>query len=234
MSIRSIELAEGLVVPLRRGFEPLVDSNGNPQADKDGQPVFAAEGVVAGKLLGRFADQDGPDLLRIRVVGNNPGHAAGEVVRLSGVCRLSAWYTPRARGSDARSDVTLSAERVEPARGAAPTISGGIAATLPTAMFLGQTADGVCSLMLPPEGLHTVEGLAEVRVASPVPADLIGVDVVPVGLRVFYVAPDREDVSQRSKAELLLRAQALERVGHTNGRTRGKAEPTPEPTPVEG
>lgn len=231
MTIRSVQINEGLVVVVRRGFEQLTDANGVPQADRDGQPVYAAEVVIPGRLISRFADNDQPDLVRLRVVGHNPGHNAGDVVRLGGKVLLTAWYTPRARGSNARSDVTISAERVEAARGSAPSITGGLECSLPAGMFLGQDGEGVASLMLPPEGVHTVDGLAAIKVASPVPVELVGADVVPVGLRAFFVAPDREDVSQRAKAELILTAVGLERVGATNGRTR-KSDPPAEAAEV--
>jgi hypothetical protein len=100
-------------------------------------------------------------------------------------------------------------------------------------MFLGQNPDGMASIMLPPEGVHTVDGLADVKVSQPVTAELVGADVVPIALKAFFVVPDREDAGQRAKSELLLTAAGLERVGVTNGRSR-KADPTPEPAPVEG
>ncbi|MGE3448702.1 MAG: hypothetical protein AB7H92_14105 [Microbacteriaceae bacterium] len=220
----TIQLTEGLVVVVRRGFEPAVDSAGNAQHDKDGQAVYAAEAVIPGKLPSRFADVDGPDLVRLRCAGHNPGSGAGDVVRLSGKVLITAWYN-RQRGSEARSDITVSAERVENARGATPAITGGLPAVLPPGMYLGST-DNVASVMLPPEGVHHVDGLVAVKVAAPVPVDLVGQDVVPVGLRCYFTAPAREDVSQRSKAELVLVAQSLERVAVSNGRGR-RTDPVP-------
>ena len=73
MSIRSVSINEGLVVAIRRGFEPVVDSNGTPPPDLDDQRIHAAEAVIPGRLPSRFADTDGADLIRLLVVGHNPG-----------------------------------------------------------------------------------------------------------------------------------------------------------------
>lgn len=234
MTIRTVHLAPDLVVILRKGFEPLTDANGQPVPDKEGQPVYVAEAVVPGRINSRFAvDNDRPDGVRLRCVGNNPGHAAGTTVRLSGKVTATVWYQPRARGNDARSALTITAERVDAAHGVAPVVRGGLPAVLPPGLFLGQAANGAVDLMLPPDGSYVVEGVAELSCSSTIPADMIGVEVVPVGLRLMFVIPDREDTSARSKAELVLVCAGLERVSHTNGRAR-KSEPIAEPVAVEG
>lgn len=235
MSIKTVHLAPDLVVILRKGFEQLTDANGQPIPDKEGQPVYVAEAVVPGRINSRFAvDNDRPDGVRLRVVGNNPGHGPGSTVRLSGKVTATVWYQARARGNDARSDLTITAERVDAAPGATPVVRGGIPAVLPAGLFLGQAANGACDLMLPPDGSYVVEGIAEVGCSSTVPVDMIGVEVVPVGLRLMFVVPDREDTSARSKAELVLVCAGWERVGQSNGRHRSKPEPSPEPAAVEG
>ena len=118
-------------------------------------------------------------------------------------------------------------------------VRGGLPAVFPAdvpATFLGQTEDGRADLMFAAAGPYTVNGMAEIRVASIVPDDLIGQEVVPVGLRAFFTIPDPQDTSARSRSELVLSAAALEPVVRSNGRSR-KADPVPAPAgdaPAEG
>src|SRR5262245_2611841 len=124
---------------IRKGFELRTDKTGTPIPDKSGQAVYVAEAVTPGRLASRFGtDNDGPDALRLRVIGSHPGHGPGTVCRLAGRSTISAWYSPRARGSDASSDLTITAERVEAAPDAPFAATGGIAAELPPALLLGQ------------------------------------------------------------------------------------------------
>lgn len=232
MAIKTVHIAPDLVVVLRKGFEQLTDANGQPIADKEGQPVYVAEAVVPGRINSRFAvDNDRPDGVRLRAVGHNPGHEAGTTVRLSGKVTATVWYQPRARGNDARSALTVTAERVDAAPGATPVVRGGLPAVLPAGLFLGQTVNGAIDLMLPATDTYQVEGIAELNCAASLPADLVGSEVVPVGLRLFFVVPDREDVSQRAKAELVLTCAGVDRVQPTGGRHR-RSDPVPSPEPV--
>ena len=95
------------------------------------------------------------------------------------------------------------------------------------AMFLGQAADGSIDLMLAAVGTYQVEGMAEIRCSSMIPVDMIGAEVTPIGLRGYFVVPDREDTGQRSKAELVLVCAGLERVSVSSGRSSRKADPEP-------
>jgi hypothetical protein len=232
MTIRTIHLQPVSVV-LRKGFEPHTDANGTPKATKHGEPVFIAEAVVPGRIASRYAiDNDRPDTIRVKVAGHDPGHGAGTIVRLSGRVTLTAWYQPRARGADARSDLTITAERVDLAPNDKPAVRGGLEASLPAGLFLGQAADGSVDIMLPPADSYVVEGMAELKCTTTLSPDLIGAEVTAVGLRALYVVPDSEDTSARSKAELVLVCTGLERVGSSNGRAR-KSDPTPEPAAAE-
>lgn len=234
MAIKTVHLAPDLVVVLRKGFEQLTDANGQPVPDKEGQPVYVAEAVVPGRINSRFAtDNDRPDGVRLRVVGHNPGHQAGTTVRLSGKVTATVWYQARARGNEARSALTITAERVDAAAGSTPVVRGGLPAVLPAGLYLGQTANGAVDLMLPADGSYQVEGMAELICSTSLPVDLVGQEVVPVGLRLFFVVPDREDVSQRAKAELVLTCVGVDRVQH-NGRGRKQDQAPAEPVAVEG
>lgn len=227
--VRTIGLADGVTAVLRRPFERVETADGVPQVDRDGLVVWSAEVVIAGRVLSRFnVDNDRPETVRLRVLGGQPGVVDG-IVRLH-EARLSTWYNPRARGSEARSGVTLTAGRVtatEP--GAVPVIRGGVPAALPdgeSLLLLGLSDDGrTADVMFPAAGAQTVDGLAMIRSGAPVPPLLLGQQVRPVGLRAYFTMPDREDVGQRVKAELLLACAALEAVPSTNG--RAKREPVP-------
>lgn len=238
MSIKSLPI-EDVTVVLRRAFEAQVDGNGAPVADKTGQPVYVAEAVVPGSLTSRYNLADRPEAVRIKVVGNCPTMTAPSIVRLVNA-RVTAWYAPRQRGNDARSDVTITAERVEIATGQTPATRGGLAAHTGGVpfLFLGQHED-VCDVMACAEGPFTVDGVSEVKCSSVVPVELVGQVVQLVGLRAYFAAPDREDVSARSKAELILSCSSIVRADaapSTNGRS--KREPVTVPAvdvaPSEG
>lgn len=240
MAIATI-LLDQLDVMVRRGFEVRVDAQGRQAVDREGALEYVAEIVVPGHIASAFAtDNDRPATIRLRAVGWNPGFAAGTVLRLSGQVTATVWYVARNRGSQAKSNLTITAERIEQApAGTVPMVRGGLPAVFPAdvpATFLGQTEDGRADLMFAAAGPYTVNGMAEIRVASIVPDDLIGQEVVPVGLRAFFTIPDPQDTSARSRSELVLSAAALEPVVRTNGRSR-KADPVPAPAgdaPAEG
>lgn len=229
MTIKTVHLAPGLPVMLRRGFEPLTTAEGAPLADRNGQPYYVAEAVVPGRVAGRYGiDADRPDTVRIRTAGANPGYPdAGTVVRLAGRVTATVWYTPRARGAEARSNLTITAEHLEPTTGTTPAVRGGLPAVFPAdvpVILLGQADDGTADLMLAAVGTYTVDGIAEVRCATPVPTELVGAQVAPVGLRAYYVLPDREDVGTRAKAEFILSCTSIAPAPTVNGRTTRKAD----------
>lgn len=227
---------------LRRDFEIDSDRDGNPRPNnKTGETVWNAELVVPGLIPSPFAtDRDTADGVKLRVVGNKPDVHAGHIVRLSGTVMATAWYNARQRGNAARTGLTITAQRVHPApAGARPAIRGGLPALFPEdvpAMFLGQADDGTASIMLAAASTYLVDGVVDIRCPEGhrLPDDLIGATVRPVGFRAFYTIPDQQDVSQRSKAELVLVCSTLERVGAQNGKVR-KPDPVPAgPAPSEG
>lgn len=237
MTIKTVQLSE-LIVIVRRGFEPRLGPNGQPTSDRDGQPEFIAEAVIPG-LVGsaapRSLEQAKPELVRLRAVGRNPGFEANSVIRLAGQVTATAWYRARERGSKARSNLTVTAERFELATGQRPAVRGGLPAMFPAdvpAMLLGATEEDtpgtsrwLADLMFASAGIYTVDGLAEVHVLNRPADDLIGQDVLPVDLRAYFTVPDEQDASAYSKAELILVASAFEAVRSTNGKGRSKPEP---------
>lgn len=247
MTIRTLILEPGLVVALRQGFEQLADRDGQPILDTATKaPIWVAEALVPGSVRFASAPADGtlpedrPAQLRLRVIGADPGVSDG-AVRLSGLVKASTWYNPRARGKAARSALTITAERVERAAGQAPTLRGGLPCIVPADVPLTlwgispRTTSrlAIADVAFDASGSYAVDGVAEIMVRQEVDADLIGRRVRPVGLRGFYVMPDAEDVSARSKAELLLVAAGFEAAGQSQQPFNGKGSRKSEPAPVE-
>jgi len=223
MTLRTIPLHD-LVVVLRRPFEPLV-VDGSPVGDRrTGEPVHVAEAVLPGLVAGRWATDDRPSTVRLKLLGAAPEPmTAGTIVRLHGP-RLTVWYTARGRGRDARSAATVTIDAVALAPGQVPAVRGGLPATTAGvgAMLLGQAGDTL-DVLFDASGAFAVEGVAEVRCSTTVPAELVAQPVVLVGLRAWFTQPDAEDVGSRSKAELILSCSGVEPAPSANGRTR-KAE----------
>ncbi len=233
MSIRTIHLATGLVVAIRSEFVPLLDQSKQQRADEHGQPLWGADAIVAGAIPSGFAvDRPGPAQIRVRTAGARPSMSSG-FVRLDGLVKLSKWYQPRGRGMDARSDVVVTGERIEPTS-ERPNLRAGLPAIVPadSPMTLFGWQGGVADVAFAPSGSYVVEGLAEVRCAVEPGDELFGAEVVPVGLTAFYVQPDSEDVGQRNKAELHLLCARFEAVPSTNGRGRKPEAPAAEPVEV--
>lgn len=233
MTIKTILIADGTPVMLRRGFQPYMTKAGVPVASQHGEPIFIAEGIVPGLIAGRFAtDRDRPEQVRIRVAGTNPAIDSG-VIRLEGQVTATAWYTARERGSAARSDLTITAERVTRTTDR-PIVRGGLPAVLPTDVpctLLGQTDEGLVDVMFDAAGIYAVDGITEVQLPghNPMVDDLVGQHVRPLGLRGYFIIPDDQDVSARSRSELVLAADGFEAAApaHTNG-SRRRTEPTVE------
>lgn len=234
-ALTTMPIADGLVVPLRRGFEPYLNGDKVQRVDDNGQPQWVAEAVVAGRVNSAFAlDNPRVDAVRLVTAGANPAFGTGAMVELSGEVKVTAWYNPRARGTDANSGVTITASQVREARGKVPVLSGGLPASLPPEMaftHLGMERDNEAVLMAPPEGPFTVNGIARLMLSQPAPTELIGQPVSFSDLTVFFSFPDdRGDVSMRTKSALYLRATALVPVSSPgNGRRDRKVEaPAPE------
>ncbi len=233
MTIRTIPL-ETLTVLLRRPFEAYTDANGAPIADKDGEQVFVAEATVGGFLTSAYNLNDRPETVRVRVVGDRPDFPVNSAIRLIEP-QATAWFVARQRGSDAKSDLTISAKRVEAGdrqdlrmRGGLPAHTAGVGA-----MFLGQTEDLRADVVFDASGVFTVDGVAEIRLTHQVPASMVGAPIEIEGLTAFYTAPD--NVSDRNRAEIVLAATTIREVSSPMpqfGGGRRKPEPTPEPVTV--
>lgn len=232
MAISTVHLRVDDLAPivLRRPFEMALNRDKVPVADpKTGEPIFYAEAILPGLVPGRFSMEPSVGSVRLRVNGANPG--AGTVVRLDGKVTISATYARGNRMSDRNSHITVTAERVRPVNGERPGGRGFLPAYLPVNGLLvdarpqaendPQNPRWVADIALEPSSSYVVDGLAEVILAGPVPDGLLGQSVRPVDLRVRYTSPDSVDVSQRSRAELLLSASYLEEAA---GAT---ATPTP-------
>lgn len=248
MSLDTIYLAnadhngEPIAYMLQRGFERL-EKNGLPIPDaKTGADVWIATVLVPGAV--NFGLDDHPETVTLKVVGGpNPNLGELTPIRFEGRVMITAWYSKQ-RGQGARSDLTINAERVAAAPGIAPRVRGGMPAAAPdiSAIFLGQHGyesaerPGECDVLFAPNDIMTVKGAGSIACASPVPADLIGADVRPVGLRAYFSAPDAVDVSATRKSRLILACSHFERrVATNNGRTNRKPEPVGAPdAPAEG
>lgn len=239
MTVKTIYLAnadhngEPICYQLRKGFQ-LLAKDGQPIPDREtGKDVWVGEILVPGLVA--FGLNDRPETINIKVVGG-PDPSIGDLttVRFEGVVKLTAWYSPRARGNAAKSDLTINAERVVAAPDRTPRVRGGMPAACPdvSATFLGQhnyldaDAPGECDVVFAPVDIFAVDGNASIVCTNKVPDDLLMADVRPVGLRAFFRIPDSQDVSQRSKSELILACTSFERrVAANNGRTNRKPEP---------
>jgi len=233
MSVRTIPLHDTVVI-LRKPFTQMQTSEGAPIGDsKTGEPIYVAEAVIPGLLRGSFSLDDSPTAARIKVVGRDPGHAENSIVRLINP-KITGWYVPRARGADAKSDVTISAERVEAAPGERPAMRGGLPAHTNgvAATLLDQTHDLTgapqsISVMFDAADVFQVEGVAEIKCPTVISEAMFMQRVELTGLRAYFVIPDSGDVSQRAKAELILACNGVAPfpTAHAgNGR-----KPRPEP-----
>lgn len=237
-AVSTMPLAQGLVVPVRRAFEAYVNADKVQRVDDAGQPQWVAEVLVPGRVNSAFAlDNARVETVRLVVAGGHPGFGAGLMVELTGEIKCTAWYNPRARGTDANSGVTITAGGVREARGKTPVLSGGLPASLPAELpftYLGMERDNEALLMAPAEGPFTVNGVARVALPQPAPAELIGQAVGFSDLTVFFSFPDdRGDVSMRTRSALFLKATALVPVGSAGGRDRGRKVEAPAEQPGE-
>lgn len=240
MTVSTIYLAnmtpdgEPICYSLRKGFTLLANKEGAPIADRaSGQPVWVGEILVPGHI--NFGLNDKPAGIAIKIVGgNDPGIGDMTTIRFEGSTKLTAWYRPRARGVEARSGLTINAERVIAAPDKRPLVRGGMPAAAPDVetTFLGQaswnqdSSTGECDVMFAPTDIFSVDGNATLVCTTAVGDDLLLADVRPINLRAYFRLPDSEDVSQRAKAELVLACSGFERrVATTNGRSRRQPEP---------
>lgn len=220
-------------VLLRRPFEQALNRDKVPVITPDGQPTYYAEAAVPGKVNGRFDFDPGLGAIRLRVLGGAPSVATDgpAIVRLEGRVTLSATYNRGQRMSDRLSHVTITAEHVRQVTGERPAGRGFLPVDLPVpgvlldARPMSEAEPGarwVADVALEASSSYVVNGMAELVVAGPVPEDLLGRRIRPVELSARYTLPDTLDVSQRTRAELLLSCAYLEAV-------EGIASPPPAP-----
>jgi len=193
-----------------------LERDGDPLANARGEPIFPGRLIVPGGARSTYSDQPSPREVRLKTVGSDRGLRPG-VVRLAGRVTLTAWYQRGGRGRDATSELTVSAERIEPAQGRVST-SGWLPVRFMTPtptdapLVLDQAPlqdGGFRVYVMLPEG--SVDGLAEVT--SPLSVEhLIGQYAVPE-LWAKLVVPDREDIGRTSKAELPLMATSWAEAG---------------------
>lgn len=251
MTVSTIYLAnmtpdgEPVCYQLRKGFELLANGDGTPIPDRDsGQPVWVGEILVPGQI--NFGLDDRPATIGIKIVGGtNPGIGDLTTVRFEGTTKITAWYLPRARGKDARTGLTINAERVIAAPDQRPRIRGGMPAAAPDieSTFLGQatynadTGTGECDVLFAPQDIFAVNGAATIVSTVAVGDELLMADVRPLSLRAYFRLPDTQDVGRNAKAELVLACNGFERrIAASNGRSRRQPEPVaaaPD-TPAEG
>lgn len=177
---------------------------------------------------GLFAPQE------VRVRTQRPYAGQPGVVTVHGECRVTSWYQPKARGADARSEVTLSCDELRPSGGLPDLVGRDLPGVFPDeVMLLAQAGDRI-SVMLPPGTFDADGGVVELTVRSDAVADgcVPGTMVRVVGVTGRVQLVDREDVGKYGKARVTLAAQRVEPVqAVSNG--RGRREVTV-PAGVEG
>lgn len=237
MTVTTIPL-DDFTVLLRRPFELLTNREDAPIGDpRTGEAVYISEAVAGGLLRSTFSLEDEPTELTVKVVGTPTIFPANTRVRLINP-KLTAWYNPRGQGKAAKSDATITAERVELStddptmRGGLPAHTGGVAATLIGRNF--DERDDTISpksvdVMFDSEGVFVVNGVTEIRCPAPIPEGLLYNRVELRGLRAYYSLPDARDVGQRSKAQLVLACTSVAPTASTPAAGPGPKPPRPEP-----
>src|SRR5687768_11231884 len=160
-----------------------LERDGSPVTSAEGEPVLRGRLVVPGGAKSAYADNPTPTQVRLKVLGSDRGLQAG-VVRLGGRVTVTRWFQRGPRGGNSKSELTVSAERIEPVSGPA-TVTG----WLPV-QFMAPTVGDLPLLLgeVPLEGggwraylslpAGSVEGVAEVDSRTPV-SHLVGSYVRP-------------------------------------------------------
>jgi hypothetical protein len=198
---------ERLGVVMLRETPRRLERDGNPVATADGEVIFLGRLIVPGGARTPWAAAPSPLEVRLKTLGSDRGLRPGPV-RLGGRVSLTAWYQRGGRGSDAKSELTVSAQEITPAPGGQVQLAGWLPVRLMTPnpsdplLLLDQVPidGGFRTYLMTPEG--AVEGLAEVTSTVSV-THLVG-KYVTVDLTAKLVVPDREDVGRSTKSELPL------------------------------
>jgi len=182
----------------------------------DGEPIWLARIVVPGVARTAYGPA-APGLVRLKATGEVPPSIEPGAIRLRGKTTVTRWSTRS--GRDRRSEMTMSAERVEQTDDL-PALSGLLPVRWPVsdpAVLIASEPmqDGQrhrLTVMLP----GVIDGLAEVVAVAPY-TELVGrpVDVV---LGAKLIVPEAEDVSAASKAAFALEAESIS--PHSTGRGR--------------
>ena len=114
---------ERLGAVLLREAPRRLERDGAPVTNSDGEALYMGRIVLPGGAKNAYTDQATPREVRIKRTGTDGGLRPG-IVKLAGRCTLTRWYVRGGRGVNAKSELTLSAERVEPAANETPTIAG--------------------------------------------------------------------------------------------------------------
>ncbi|MPY95457.1 MAG: hypothetical protein GEV08_21095 [Acidimicrobiia bacterium] len=216
--MKSFHLDTGRTGPLmvRQVPTPRMTDSGAPQVDDNGEVVNLGRVIVPGVLTSSYGTP-APRQCRLKVTGQVPdGITDGSVVRLAGKVTVTSWYLRGARGRDARSEITLSPERVELAPGEFPTFEGLLPVRPPVddaftfmASKPAEGGNGFEAALVVPSSI--VDQAGTVRVVLDVQPDegLAGRPVRFEGLRVALLQPEGEDVGRASKAGFLIYAERL-------------------------
>jgi len=166
-----------------------------------------------------------PQEIRVRTSRPYTGSAGVATVHGDQV-RVTSWYTPRARGQDARSEVTLTCDELRPSDQVPSLVGRDLPGVFPAEVMLLAQAGDRCSVMLPPGSFDADGGVVELTVASSTVADgcLPGVMVGVLGVTGRVQLVDREDVGRYGKARVTLAAQRMEPAAAPVSNGRGRRE----------
>lgn len=202
-------------VMVRQAPTPRLNDQGQPQVDDNGQVVHLGRVVLPGVQTSTYGTPS-PRQCRLKVTGHMPADITdGAVVTFAGKVNLTSWYLRGARGRDAKSEVTLSPERIELAVGQLPRFDGLVPVHGPADPFVlmqwrgRQDNPGFEVACIVPASVIDESGTVNVFVDQQ-PAD--GLEGRPVrfdNLRVALVVPESEDAGRSNKAQFIVHADRL-------------------------
>jgi hypothetical protein len=172
----------------------------------------------------------------IRVRTSRPYSGAAGVATVHGdQVRVTAWYTPRGRGQDARSEVTLTCDELRPSDAVPNLVGRDLPGVFPAEVMLLAQAGDRCSVMLPPGTFDADGGVVELTVAASAVVDGCqpGVMVRVLGVTGRVQLVDREDVGRYGKARVTLAAQRIELAAVVASNGRQRREPVSVPASGE-
>lgn len=173
----------------------------------------------------------------LRLRANRPYQGAPGPVRLTGTVRITAWYQAQGRGRSASSEVTITADGIEPSDGELTLFGRDIPVLCPAGVIYIGPAGNRVQVMLPADIYSRDGGVFSV---APIVGDRLpvadgirgGVDEVRlVGLTVRGRNVDQADAGRFAKSELLFFAQRVEKAPAARQSTPPKADPKPDVKP---